>query len=155
MRRDRRDARITACGDQALVGDRRCVVAVDEVVRDARVIGILLELGFQHRGRLQVGRVGLVGLGLRAGGVERGEDLRFVVVGVTLRQRLVGLGPCRLTLLLGTRGEVLVVSGDGVDVGALTLGLGADAPALVDRGLRLLSALGRSALSGERIGHQQ
>ena len=52
MRRRRRDARIAAGGGQALLGDRRRVVAVDQVVRNARMIGVLDELFFQDGGGL-------------------------------------------------------------------------------------------------------
>jgi hypothetical protein len=79
MRCGGRDARIPARGVEALGGDRRRVVAVDQVVRDAGMIGIPLEFALEDRGRLQIRGVGLVGLRLRSGQVERVEDLRLVV----------------------------------------------------------------------------
>ena len=79
VRRRGRDARVAARRGQALLRDRRRVVAVDQVVRHARMVGVLGELLLEDRRRLQVGRVGLVGLRLRAGEVERVEDLRLVV----------------------------------------------------------------------------
>jgi len=49
------------------------------------MVGVLSELALEDGRGLEVGGVGLVGLGLRAGGVEREEDLRLVVGGVALR----------------------------------------------------------------------
>ena len=154
VRRRGRDARVAARGGEPLVGDGRRVVAVDEVVRDAGMVGILPEFVLEDGGRLEIRRVGLVGLRLRPGEVERVEDLRLVVGRVALGQRLVGLGARGLPLLLGARREVLVVGGDGFDVVALALGLRADAASLVDRRLCLLGALGRCALPGQRIRHE-
>lgn len=65
------------------------------------MVGILLELVLEDGGRLEVCRVGLVGLRLRPGGVERVEDLRFVVSGVALSERLVCLGARGLPFFLG------------------------------------------------------
>ena len=154
VRRVGRDARVQTRRDHPLVGDGRRVVAVDEVVRHAGVVGILLELGFEYRGRLQVGGVRLVGLRLRPGDVEGREDLRLVVGGIALGKRLVGIGACDLTLPLRSRRKVLVIGCHGLDVVALTLRLRADAAALVDRRLCLLRALRRRALSGQRVRHE-
>ena len=44
VRRVGRDPGVEACGRQALLRDRRRVVAVDQVMRDAGVIGMLGEL---------------------------------------------------------------------------------------------------------------
>ena len=118
------------------------------------MVGILLEFRLEDGSRLQIGRIGLVGLRLRPGDVERREDLRLVVAGVFPGQRLVGLGTGDLPLLLGTCREVLVVGRDGFDVVALALGLCADAASFIDRHLRLLGALGRGALAGQRIRHE-
>ena len=70
-------------------------------MRDARVIRVLGELLLQHRRRLQVGGIGLVGLRLRAGDVQRREDLRLVVVRVLGGQRLEGLRARGLAGALG------------------------------------------------------
>ena len=59
-------------------------------MRDAGMIGVLHELLFEDLGGLQVGLVGLVGLRLGGREVERGEDLRLVVVRVARRERLEG-----------------------------------------------------------------
>ena len=60
----------------------------------------------------------------------------------------------RPAALSRARREVLVVGRNGFDVVALALGLRADAASLIDRRLCLLGALGRCALSGQRIRHQ-
>src|SRR6266852_1204280 len=43
VRRRRRDAGVAAGGGQALLGNGRCVVAMDQVMRHARMIGVLDE----------------------------------------------------------------------------------------------------------------
>ena len=154
MRRRRGEPRILARCAYTLCRDRRRVVAVDQVVGHAGVIRVLPELLLQDRRRLEVRRVGLVRLRLRARDVERREDLRFVVGRVARRERLVRLRARCLPVLLRARREVPVVRRHRFDVVALALRLRADAPSFVDRGLRLLRTLGRSALSGERIDHQ-
>ena len=92
------------------------------------------------RGRLEVRGIRLVGRGLRRGEVERVEDLRFVVVRVLRRERLVGLRARQLALALAAVGEVLVVGGDRLEVVALALGR-AHLASLVDRFLRQLGVL--------------
>ena len=118
------------------------------------MVGILLEFLLEDGGRFEVGRIALVGLRLRPGEVERVEDLRFVVRGVTLGQPFVRLGARSLALFLRARREVLVVGRDGFDIVALALGLRTDAASLVDRRLRLLGPLGRRALPCQRIRHE-
>ena len=93
MRRVRRDPGITPRGGQALLRDRRGVVTVDQVMRDPRMVRIFRELGLEDLGRLEIGGVGLVRLGLGAGEIQRVEDLRFVVLRIALGERLVRLGP--------------------------------------------------------------
>src|SRR4029450_11558077 len=112
------------------------------------------ELLFEDRGRLKIGGIGLVGLCLRAGEIERVEDLRLVIIGIAGSKPLVRLRARHLPGGLGAVGPVLVVGGDGLDVVALALGRGADLPRLFDRLLRQWNALGRRALSGERISHE-
>jgi hypothetical protein len=104
---------------------------------------------------LRYAEYGLVALRLRSGQVQRGEDLRLVVLGILLRQGVEGLRARELAGPLAAIGEVGVVGGDRLDVVALALGLGADAAALLDRGGRRRGGLRRGALSGERVVHQQ
>src|SRR5438445_12393435 len=115
------------------------------------MIRMLLELILEDGRRFEVGGVSLVGLLLCPGEVECGEDLRLVIIGIALGERFVRLGARGLPILLGTRREVLVVSGDCFDVISLALRLRADAASLVDRRLCRLGAFGRRALTGERI----
>ncbi len=65
VRRRRRDLRVHRRDLDALVGERRIVVGVDEIVRHARVLRVLLEQALQDLRRLQLVRVGLVALGGR------------------------------------------------------------------------------------------
>jgi len=59
MRRRRRDLGVTHRGVEALLGDRRIVVKVDQIVGDARMLGLALE------DRLQDGRAfELIGISL-------------------------------------------------------------------------------------------
>ena len=120
-------------------------------MRDAGMVGILGELLLQDRGGLEIRRIRLVCLRLRAGDVERAEDLRFVVLRILRRERLVRLCPAFLTRALRAVGEIGVVRGDRFDVVALALRLGADAPTLLDCRLRCFGALRRGALPGERV----
>src|SRR5204862_5067407 len=62
VRRVGSDAGVALGGRHALLRDRRRVIAVDEVVRDARMVRILGELLLQYRRRLERIAVGLVGL---------------------------------------------------------------------------------------------
>ena len=90
--RGRRDGRVQPRGGEPFLGNGRRVVTVNEIVRHTRMVGIFLEFPLEDGGCLEVCGVGLVGLGLRPGDVERGEDLCLVVARVALRQRLVGAG---------------------------------------------------------------
>src|SRR6185295_8736535 len=97
----------------------RRIVAVDQVVRYARMIGILDELFLQDRSGFQVGRKGLLRLGLGAGDVERAENLRFVVIRVAGGQFLKRPGARLLARSFRAGRKILVVGGDGFDVVAL------------------------------------
>ena len=59
---------------------------MNEIVGDARMIGMLDELGIEDRGRFQCPRVSLVTQRLACGEIERAENLRLVVVLVTRGQ---------------------------------------------------------------------
>ena len=145
---------VTARRGQALRGDRWRVVAVDQVVRDPRMVGMFRELLFEDRGRLEIRGICLVGGRLCPREVQSVEDLRLVVVRVFCGERLVGLGAGELARALGTVREILVVRGDRLEVVALARSLRADLAALVDRRLREVRALGRSADALERVRHQ-
>ena len=67
---------------QRLVRQRRRVVGVDDVVRQAGMLRHLLEERLEDVGRLQILRVGLVGRRRGLRDRERVEDLRLGVVRV-------------------------------------------------------------------------
>ena len=71
---------------EPLLGDRRIVVEMDQVVRDAGMLRLALEDRLQDRRALELVGVGLVGG--RSRGVERQRvvDLRLVVVRIALRE---------------------------------------------------------------------
>ena len=69
VRRGRRDLGIAVGGVEALLGERRIVVEVDQVVRDAGMLRQALGDRLEDRGALGLLRVGLVvrlGRGVRA-----------------------------------------------------------------------------------------
>ena len=118
------------------------------------MLRVLLELLLEDPRGLEPRGVGLVALQLRAGEVDRVEDLRLVVLRVLRGERLVRLGARELPLALAAAREILVVGRDGLEIVALALGLRAHLAALVDRPLRRLGVLRRSARAGERVVHQ-
>ena len=123
-------------------------------MRDAGVVRMLLELRLQDRDCPHIRGIGLVRLRLGARDVERGEDLRLVIVRIFRRERLEGLRSGELPRLLRAIGPVLVIRGDRFHVVALALGLRRRATRIVDRGLCLLRAVGRSARARKRVRHQ-
>src|SRR5438552_3188075 len=77
---------------QALLGHRRIVVAVNEVVRHAGMVRVLRTLGLEDPRSFQGRRVGLVGRLLRGGEVYRIENLCLVVLREALRHDLESTG---------------------------------------------------------------
>ena len=61
VRRSRRDFGVALGGVQPLLGDRRIVVEVDQIVGDARVRGLPFEDRLQDRSALELIGVSLVG----------------------------------------------------------------------------------------------
>jgi hypothetical protein len=59
---------------ERFVGKRRHVVAVNDVVREARVLGLAREQLLEYRAGLETAGVGLVGRLLRGGQRERVEN---------------------------------------------------------------------------------
>ena len=154
MRRVRRNGGVAAGCGLSFGGERRRVVDVDQVVRDTGVVGVADGHWLEDRGRLAVGGKGLLGLGLRAGEVERAEDLRLVVVRVACGQRRERLGPALLTCLFRPGREVTIVCTHRLDVVAFALGSGTDAAALFKCRLRALGFAWPGANAGEGIVHQ-
>ena len=90
--RRRRDLGIALCRRQALLGNRGVVVAVNEIVRHAGMLGVLHDLGLEDLGSFQGRRKGFVGRLLRGGQIDRVENLRLIIVGEALGHDLEGVG---------------------------------------------------------------
>ena len=151
MRVIRRNLGIQSCRRKPALRDRWIVVAVDQVVRYARMLGLLLEHLLQDRGRLELVGVGFIGE-LR-GHVERQriKNRRLRVVGITLRQRFHRL---LVRKTAGAKFDLVGVPIDQVDGGeiiALALRLGADHFGPVEPCQRVLRRLGIGLLGRERI----
>src|SRR5262249_2263638 len=139
------------CRRQALLRYRRIVVAMNEIMGDARMIRMPGELRLEDCRRLQRPGVALVGRRLAGGEVERTEDLGFVVVAVALRQGLEGVGEGLDARALQALGEMIVIGGDSLDIGAFALGLGADRAAALDGLKRAPGILRARAGGGESV----
>ena len=109
---------------EPLVGDRRVIVSVDQVVRDAGMVLALFELRFQDRRALHRPRDCLVGRRLGRDQVNRREDLRLVVR-IFLRQLFECVGQRAHARRVRPFAEFVVIGGDGFDIAAFALGLGA------------------------------
>ncbi len=125
MRRLRSQRGVLVGRGQSAARQRRVVVAVDDVVLDPRVIGVLLLDPLQQRRRLQQVRVGLVAVVPRLVQRERVENRRLDVVWIRRGQR-----PHRTRVV--PRAGLLV---DGAEV-AVLLAQGHQPPAFA-RGLRI------------------
>src|SRR5262249_30896207 len=121
-----RDLGVTPRRREPLLGQRRRIVAVNEVMRDAGMIGHLGADRLENGGGLALICGGLVGGERRR--LEGGpiENRRLAVLGeavVQLRHRLlIGERPRAMV----ARSEILVEGGDRLDVATLALGLGAE-----------------------------
>ena len=134
MRRGWRDLGIASRGIEALLGDRRIVVEVNEIVRDAGMLRLALGDRLEDCRALELVGVGLVGRRGRCVERERVMDLRLVVLRILLCQLLhrLGIGHDARAVI-----ELLVVGvhdRERVDIVALALRLGADALALRNGG---------------------
>ena len=67
---------------QSLVGNGRIVVAVDQIMRHAGVVGLGRKQRLEHLGRLQLVGIGFVGWIEIGRGDQRGDDRRLLVVGI-------------------------------------------------------------------------
>ena len=129
VRRVGRDGRIGFRRREALLGDRRIVVAVDQVVGNARMVRMCLEQRLEYRGGLELVRVVLVGgIEIRRGD-QRRQDLRLGVVGISGHDRRHGGVEGLHALGMGLRGVPAHEDSDGSDIVLLAL-------ALQSRGLR-------------------
>jgi len=133
VRDGRRDLGVAARRDERAIRERRIVVAVDQIMGDARMVGLFAIDFFEDGRRLQLVGVRLVGR--IGGGVqrERVEYRRLVVPRIArvdaLHGLFVGDGARAVVKLVG----VLVERLDGGDVVPLTLGLGARCLGFLDR----------------------
>ena len=105
---------------------------MDQVVRDARMLRLALGDRLEDRRAFELVGVGLVGGRGRGVEGERVVDLRLVVVGIALRQRLHRLGISQKARAVVDLFVVGVHGRERVHVVALALGLGADGLALLD-----------------------
>ena len=95
------------------------VVGVNDVMRQARMIGILLPQRLENLRRLQLRRVGLVGGQRRLVHGQRVENARFDVFGVIALHGLHGFRVGERPIAMRHRGGVLEQLADRADVGAL------------------------------------
>ncbi len=140
MRRRRRDLGVLVGRRDTAWRDRREVVAVDQVVRHARMVRIFLIDRLEDRDRLQQ-RIHVLVIERLVQG-QRVKDFRLDVVRILLDERLHGvLVVLRPRVLI----DGLVVLVEGLQRGepvALALGLGPDGLALLDGLETLLQGLG-------------
>ena len=133
VRDRRRDASVALGRCDAALRERRKVVGVNDEVRDARMLRVLLEQFFQDGDRLELVSVAHVGLRGRRLQGQRIENLYLVVVGVALRHLLhravVG---AQAGLDVGLV-MISVVSANRVDPAALAIRLRANLARLLQR----------------------
>ena len=133
MRRCRCDLRIPLGRIEAFLRQGRRVVEMDQIVRDAGMARLALEDRLEDRRALELHRIGLIA---RRGGdieLDRIEDLRFVVIRISLRHAFHGL---EIGEHAGAMIDFVIVGierGHRIDEIALALRLRADRLALLDR----------------------
>ena len=123
-------------------------------MRDARMIGMLLELLLEDRRGLERGGVSLVGERLRGGQVNRVEDLRFVVLRIALGDDLERIGERLHALSVRPARIEVVILPDGLDEVQLALGLAARSAGALERLFRALRLRGIRP-GGERVADQR
>ena len=130
VRHGRRNAGIAPRRRYSLLGKRREVVGVNEVVRHARMLRVLLEEFLQQRRGLDLIGVGEIAFRRRGLKRQRIIGLHLVVVGIALRHPLHrGIIGCQS----GIHGDLVMVAeigAQGLDPVALALRLRARQPAL-------------------------
>ena len=151
--RRRRDGRVAPGRGEALVRDRGIVVAVDQIVGDARMLWLLGEDLLEHARGLQLVGVGLVRRQRGRVEGERVEDRRLTVLGVTRRELLHRLPVGERAGAVVHRGGVFVERLDRGDVVALARHPGARGLCPLDGGPAVGERL-RRRRPGERIAEQ-
>ena len=150
MRHSRRQRRVAPRGDERLFRQRGGVIRVDDVVREARMVGHLGEQRLENLRRLPLLGVSLVGGHSRLRDRQRIEnaqlDILRVLVGDLLHGRLVLHHPIPLRRRLGAAVE----NGDGLDQRPLARRRRACRARLRHRRRSRLDDLG-GANTGERV----
>ena len=133
MWRRRRDLRVALGRGEPFLCQRRRVVEMDQIMRDAGMARLAQEDGLEDGGSLELHRVGLVARRGRDIEFDRIEDLRLVVVRIGLRHVFhcfeIGQHAAAMIDLV----EVGVERRHRVDEVALTLRLRTDCLAFLDR----------------------
>ncbi len=120
-----RDRSVASCGWEPPLCEWREVIGMNDIVGDARVIGLLDEYFLQERPGLQLPGVGFVGMIDRLVQRQRIEDRRLRIIGIVLvelfHSALVGLNSRLIAALIG----LLEISLHRPDVPLLARRLGA------------------------------
>ena len=151
MRHRGRDLGVAHCRRQPEFGELLRVVAVDQVVHDARVVRLGLPHLFQDLGRFLFVGKGLVGRRLGRVQRQRIEDASLLVVGeagVHLLHRLLVGDRAGLVVDLVV---ILIERGDRRDIGLLALGLRTGGVGLLDASEPAFKA---ASLGGYHSGYQ-
>ncbi len=128
-----RDPRVGVGGREPVQGQLRKVVGMDDVVREARMPGLLGQELLQKGARLDLVRVGLVAGWRRGQQGQAVEDRRFVVLRVPEVDLLVRLLPGAGAGREGHRVRVAVDEIDRAQEILLPIGPRADGPGLVEQ----------------------
>src|SRR5918994_138958 len=124
MRSGRCDAGVPTCSGQTVCRDRWKIIAMDQVMRDAGMVGLLSEYLFQDFRRFQLVRIGLIGWKSSNIERERVEYRCFGIFGIALGQpfhRLhVGQRPSPVIYLV----PIFVEGLNRTNIATLALGLG-------------------------------
>ena len=145
VRRRRRDLRVTPGRFERLIGERRKVVAVDDVVREAGMIRLAGDESFENRASLALLGERLVARRRGGGDRQRVEDRRFAVVRVGRGDPRHRIAIRHHTGGLIRRLEIGVEPGHRVHIRPLAFGLRADLPRALDGVAPLLQRPGPDA----------
>jgi hypothetical protein len=133
MRRFRSDFRVAPRGRQRENRKLGRIVAVDQVVNDARMVRLLRQDTVQDLGRLLLAGIGLVGRRRSCDQRERVEDGGFAVFRITGRESLRGITPGERAVAMGRFIVILIEHFDNGDVIAFTLRFSSNRVGVFDR----------------------
>ena len=151
VRRGRRDFRVSPRGVERFGRQGRHVVAVNDVVREARMLRLGREELLEDCARLQAARVGFVGWLLGRAQRQGVEDRRFGILGESVGDagHRIAIRQDSRVLIHGVRiGEQLR---GGIDVRAFAIGLRADGFCSVEGFTALLHLSGGPLADAERV----